>query len=123
VAVAVLFIVASAHFSHANDPGTRTLAQMVLESDLIIVVKLTPSGEKLDIAIEEVLHGTQPPGLSLLNKASFDKESKGREPLGYVFAREASVRFDELASSPRRLFFLRSKKDEPLQPFHQLRAR
>ncbi len=53
----VIFTLLPARWLSATDYRHLGLGELTEQSGLILLVKLTPSGEKLDVHVEEVLNG------------------------------------------------------------------
>lgn len=101
-----------------GDHGPMRLGEAVQRSELIILGKLVPNGEKLDVTVEEVLKGTLPQNFALQCWSSSYKTKEGRETRNYVFDMETFLALEDLVSSPRRLIFLHTDWMKRIMPFH-----
>jgi hypothetical protein len=102
---------------HATDYGPLGLGEMIEESSLILLVELKPDGEKLDIQIEEALKGVRPRKLDIYSRINSYK-SDGLEKHVAWFGGDARVDMGALASSNRRILFLRTDDRGRNFPFH-----
>lgn len=119
---AILAIVAltllPARWLHATTYQDIGLGHMVEISTLILLVKLTPAGEKLDVQIEEVLKGVPPRKLVIHSKISSYKSNTGLEKRRAWFGDAANVDLDELVAANRRIIFLQADDGGRFLTFH-----
>jgi hypothetical protein len=114
IVILTLLPAGSLHATSYRDIG---LGEMVETSDLILLVKLTPAGEKLDVQVEDVLKGVRPHDL-VLHSQIYSFESDGVKKRHAGFGGDARVDVDELAASNRRIIFLRPGHEGRFLPFH-----
>ncbi len=116
VAMVVVFLLPAKRLN-AETYRDIGFGEMIERSSLILFVKLTPAGERLDVQVEEVLKGERPRELETSWKIHSFK-SDGVEMRYAEFGGAPIVPVDVLVASKRWVLFLRADDKGRLVPFH-----